>query len=148
MKALVQRVKRAEVYADGELTGKIGAGLIVYCGFCAQDDFVVLEWVADKIINLRIFPDSAGKMNLSVKEIGGSLLVISNFSLYGNCERGRRPDFSHSAPREHSEPLYNAFLDTLKRKIDTQSGIFGASMIVNSVGDGPINVMVEKHKKE
>lgn len=148
MRALVQRVKSAEVYADGSLTGKIGAGLIVYCGFCNSDNTGVLQWVADKIISLRIFPDSGDKMNLSVKDIGGSLLVISNFTLYGNCERGRRPDFSHSAAKEISEPLYNEFLHTLKQKIDTQSGIFAASMQVNSVGDGPINVIIEKHKKE
>ncbi len=148
MKALVQRVRSADVYADGVLTGSIGAGLVVYCGFCAEDDLSILEWVADKIINLRIFSDSQDKMNLSVKEIGGSLLVISNFSLYGNCSRGRRPDFSHSAPKEISEPLYNTFLALLKRSIDTQSGVFASSMIVNSVGDGPINVLIEKHKKE
>jgi D-tyrosyl-tRNA(Tyr) deacylase len=148
MRVFLQRVKSAKVYADGALSGGIGAGLIAYCGFCAGDDTSVLEWVANKIVELRIFTDAQGKMNLSVKDIGGSLLVISNFSLYGNTARGRRPDFSQSAPKEISEPLYNAFLDILSKKIDTQSGIFAANMQVESIGDGPINIMVEKHKKE
>ena len=144
MRAFVQRVKHAQVEVDKKIVGKIDKGLIVYCAFCESDNSSILEWVAAKIVNLRIFKDEQDKMNNSVLDEKGSLLVISNFSLYGNTTHGRRPDFSHSAKKEISEPLYNEFLAILKAKIDTQSGIFAANMQVTALNDGPINVMVEK----
>lgn len=144
MRAFLQRVKSASVKVSGDIVGQIEKGLIVYCGFNEKDNLENLEWVANKIVNLRIFKDENEKMNLSVLEKKGSLLVISNFSLYGNTTHGRRPDFSHSAPKEISEPLYDRFLEMLKRKINTQSGIFAADMEVTSINDGPINIMVEK----
>ena len=144
MRAFLQRVKSGSVKVSGDIVGQIEKGLIVYCGFNEKDNLENLEWVANKIVNLRIFKDENEKMNLSVLEKKGSLLVISNFSLYGNTTHGRRPDFSHSAPKEISEPLYDRFLEMLKRKINTQSGIFAADMEVTSINDGPINIMVEK----
>jgi len=147
LRAFLQRVKKASVSVDNKVVGEIDKGLIVYCAFCEKDDKSTLEWVANKIVNLRIFKDLNDKMNLSVLEEEGALLVISNFSLYGNTTHGRRPDFSFSAPREISEPLYDMFLGILKKMIKTQSGIFAADMQVNSLNDGPINIMVEKHPK-
>ena len=115
MRAVVQRVSRAAVEADGEVTGEIGRGLLVLAGFTQGDDGATLSWMAKRILGLRIFPDAEGLMNRDVAEAGGELLVVSQFTLYGDCARGRRPSFVAAAPPDEAAPLYREFVDACRR---------------------------------
>lgn len=145
MKILLQRVSEASCIVDERITGKIGKGILVYLGIGKDDSIKQIEWLADKIVNLRIFEDESGKMNLSLKDVKGEILVVSQFTLYGNCKRGRRPDFASAAKPELAKKLYEQFIDVLKEKnVNVQTGIFGAHMIIQSGNDGPINLILEK----
>ncbi len=144
MRLILQRVTRAEVRVDGITTGKIGIGLVVLVGFGQEDSPDLIPSAVKKIHELRVFSDAGGKMNLSLKDIGGSVLAISQFTLYANCARGRRPDFTHAAPPILAEELYNHFLDGLKYAgISYQTGIFGADMKLEMLNDGPITISLE-----
>ncbi len=144
MKALIQRVISASVAIDGDTVGEIGAGLCVFLGIGHDDTEKDVEWLAEKLINLRVFEDKAGKMNLSLRDVDGEMLIISQFTLYGDCRTGRRPSFDNAALPAKAEPLYEAFIESVTRKgIMTASGIFGADMKVSLLNDGPVTFMLE-----
>jgi len=144
VRAVVQRVSSARVEIDGEVAGSIGRGLLVLLGVGQGDSEKQAHWLADKIAGLRIFEDDAGKMNLSVEDAGGSALVVSQFTLYGDCRKGRRPSFAAAAPPQEADRLYQVFLNRLKeRGLPVATGVFQAMMQVHLVNDGPVTVVVE-----
>lgn len=145
MKAVIQRVNSASVTVDGSITGEIGAGILVLIGIEYGDTEDKAIWMAKKISELRIFSDPDGKMNLSVTDIGGSILAVSQFTLAGNCNKGRRPSFDTAAPPDEGKRLYEYFTQSL-RKLDltVATGIFQADMKVSLVNDGPVTFILEK----
>lgn len=145
MRIVLQRVSRARVTIDGRITGEIGRGVVLLVGFREADDEPVLRWMADRVHGLRIFPDEDGRMNRSLQEVGGSLLVVSQFTLYGDASRGRRPSFIEAARPETALPLYERFLELLRATgPPVQSGEFGAMMDVELVNDGPVTLVLER----
>jgi D-tyrosyl-tRNA(Tyr) deacylase len=145
MRALLQRVASASVVVEGQTVGAIGQGLLILLGIRCGDGRKEVSFVADKCVNLRVFEDEQGKMNRSLLDIGGAALVVSQFTLYGETRKGRRPSFVQAAPPGESEPLYGCFVDALREHgIPVQTGVFGAKMQVNLVNDGPVTVVVEK----
>ncbi|HOP33536.1 MAG TPA: D-aminoacyl-tRNA deacylase [Defluviitoga tunisiensis] len=149
MRAVVQRVKQSSVIVDDEIVAEIGKGLLVLLGISKDDGINDIKWLADKIVHLRIFEDKLGKMNKSVLEVGGELLVVSQFTLYGDCRKGRRPSFSESATPDIAQSLYNNFLSFLTENynINVKNGIFQAQMIVNIVNDGPVTLLLDSKKQ-
>ncbi len=146
MKAVVTRVSSASVTIEGKVNGQIGRGFLVLLGVGPQDDMKHAEKLADKICGLRVFEDENGKMNVSLGDAGGSLLVISNFTLYGSCVKGRRPDFFGAASPELAIPLYEGFLKRCEANgFPPQHGEFGAHMQVESVNDGPITLIIDSN---
>ncbi|MFV0437356.1 MAG: D-aminoacyl-tRNA deacylase [Desulfopila sp.] len=147
MRAVVQRAAKARVTAEGTAVGAIGSGMVVLLGIHPDDGEREIRWMADKIVNLRIFADEKGKMNRSLKETGGEMLVVSQFTLYADCRKGRRPGYSAAAPPEIAEGLYHAFVTEIKRQgIRTATGIFQASMQVALVNDGPVTLLLDSAK--
>lgn len=146
MIALVQRVREASVEVDGRVTGAIGRGLLILLGVHREDGVREVEWVARKCVNLRIFPDEEGKMNRSVIETGGEILVVSQFTLYGDTQKGNRPSFTESAQPNAAERLYEQFVQIVGRLTcrSVPTGIFGAEMQVRLQNDGPVTLIVEK----
>ena len=146
MVALVQRVSKASVVVSGETVGSIDRGLLILLGVRHDDTIHEAAWLARKCTNLRIFADENGKMNLSLKDIEGEALVVSQFTLYGDAERGNRPSFEKAAGPEKAEQLYQSFVDLLDEHlgIKVQTGVFGAMMDVHLVNDGPVTLWVEK----
>ncbi|MBN1435027.1 D-tyrosyl-tRNA(Tyr) deacylase, partial [Candidatus Fermentibacterales bacterium] len=139
MKALLQRVSRASVSTGGQVVDSIGRGLLVLAGFRAQDTRADLEWMASKILNLRVFPDDAGEMNVCLGDVRGELLVVSQFTLHADTRKGRRPSFVRAAPPEQAETLFALFVEMLRSSgTRTGSGVFGAMMDVELVNDGPV----------
>ncbi len=144
MRALIQRVSQASVEIEGKIIGEIGAGILVLLGVAPEDSASDTERLAEKIINYRIFPDTLKPMNTSLRDIGGELLVVSQFTLCADTKKGLRPGFSSAASPEVAEPLYNDFIDYCRRKIDrVETGIFGADMQVALVNDGPVTFLLE-----
>jgi len=144
MRALLQRVSRASVVVDGETVGAIDRGLLVLLGITHDDAPEQAKWLAEKVAALRIFADAEGKMNRDVSEAGGAVLVVSQFTLYGDARKGRRPSFVAAAAPEKAVPLYEAFINALRALgIPTASGRFGAMMQVELVNDGPVTLMVD-----
>jgi D-tyrosyl-tRNA(Tyr) deacylase len=144
MRAVVQRVSRAGVTVDGEVVGSVGRGLLVLLGVGPADTEDGARWLADKVVGLRIFPDDQGKMNRDVSETGGGVLVVSQFTLYGDCRKGRRPSFVGAAPPELAEPLYEAFVAAVRAQgVPAATGRFGAMMQVELVNDGPVTLLVD-----
>ena len=144
MRACVQRVSRARVVVGEEVTGEITNGLLVLLGVAADDTHAELAWLADKIVGLRIFDDSEGKMNLSLAEVGGGMLVVSQFTLYGDCRKGRRPSFIDAAPPEMAEAMYQRFVDHVASKgIPTATGRFRTMMSVELANDGPVTIWID-----
>jgi D-tyrosyl-tRNA(Tyr) deacylase len=144
MRAVLQRVRRARVVIDDEVAGAIEVGLLVLLGIAPDDASTQVEWLADKIVGLRIFNDAAGKMNLSLQDVGGSLLIVSQFTLFGDARKGRRPSFIGAAPPEIAIPLYESFLDAVRAHgVPVASGRFGADMQVELVNDGPVTLILE-----
>jgi D-tyrosyl-tRNA(Tyr) deacylase len=144
MRAVLQRVSRARVTVGTEVTGEIAAGWLVLLGIAASDSRRQIDWLADKVVNLRAFRDEAGKMNRSVQDTGGSVLVVSQFTLYGDCQKGRRPGFTAAAPPAVAEPLYQQFVDALRlRGVPVATGRFGADMQVELVNDGPVTFVID-----
>jgi len=147
---LVQRVSRAEVRvreadARTRVSGTIGRGLLALVGFASGDGEAQVQWMAEKLVGLRIFPDAEDKMNLSVADVGGALLVVSQFTLYGDASRGRRPSFVAAAPPETAVPLYERFVAVLKdHGVSVETGEFGAMMEVELVNDGPVTLWLER----
>jgi D-tyrosyl-tRNA(Tyr) deacylase len=144
MRAVVQRVTRAIVEVEGAVAGEIGAGLLVLLGVAKPDIAADAEFLAEKIAGLRIFADDAGKMNRSLIEAGGAILAVSQFTLYGDCRKGRRPSFDLAAPAEQARALYEQFVAALRRAgVRVETGIFQAHMAVSLVNDGPVTLIVE-----
>ncbi len=146
MRVVLQRVSQASVSISGEQVGKIGGGLVLLVGFTDGDHEDTLRWMADKILGLRVFSDEEGKMNLSIEEVEGDLLVVSQFTLYGDTRKGRRPSFIHAAPPEVAIPLYERFIGVLEGGAPgrVESGEFGAMMDVELVNTGPVTLVLER----
>ncbi len=145
MKAVVQRVSRASCRVDGEVTGEIGRGFLVLLGVWAGDTDDDCRWLAEKVAGLRVFEDAAGKLNLSLPEVSGAVLAVSNFTIAGNCTKGNRPSFIAAERPERANELFELFKETLRaRGLPVQSGIFGADMKVELVNDGPVTLIVER----
>lgn len=142
MRALVQRVSEASVLVDGVVTGLIGRGLLVFLGVHRNDTELQTEQVAGKVLRLRIFPDDEGKMNRSLTDVSGQLLVISQFTLYGETRKGNRPSYSEAAPPETARPLYDHFINVcLQACVRVETGVFQAHMDVRLINDGPVTLM-------
>lgn len=147
MRVVLQRVSRARVTVGGRVTGEVSAGLLLLVGFVASDTDETLGWMAEKVVGLRVFADAGGKMNLSVEEAGGELLVVSQFTLYGDTRKGRRPSFVDAAPPAVAIPLYERFVTLLSERLPrrrVQTGEFGAMMEVELVNDGPVTLILER----
>jgi len=144
MKLVIQRVKEARVMVDGATTGAIGAGLLVFIGIGRSDTPEDADYLLEKLLGLRIFSDQMGKMNRNIAEAGGSLLVVSQFTLYGDCRRGRRPSFDGAAPPEQAVALYGYFVEQARRgPVPVQTGVFQAAMEVHLVNDGPVTILID-----
>ncbi|WP_313757113.1 D-aminoacyl-tRNA deacylase [Tissierella sp.] len=147
MRAVVQRVSEAAVKVDNKVVGEIGKGLLVFLGIGEGDTEKDLEYLVDKVLGLRIFQDENDKMNLSLLDINGELLVISQFTLYGDVRKGKRPSFTDSAHPDIAERMYLEFIDKCKTKeIKTEKGIFGADMKVSLINDGPVTILLDSKK--
>lgn len=144
MRCVVQRVRSASVTVNEKVVGSIGQGLLVLCGFLESDTPQKIDWVANRIANLRIFNDQNDKLNLSVKDVEGEVLIISNFTLYGDCTNGCRPNFSLAAKGEISEPLYNYFVKKVSEQVSVQTGKFGEHMELMLDFNGPITVVIDR----
>lgn len=148
MRAVVQRVKSASVTVDGKRVSEIGAGVLIFLGVAHEDTTTELEYIANKVANLRIFEDAAGKMNCSLLETGGAALVVSQFTLYGDCRKGRRPSFINAARPEVANALYEQFITALeKHNVPTQGGTFQAMMDVQLINDGPVTILLDSAKQ-
>ncbi len=144
MRFLIQRVTRASVAVQGKLEGEIGAGLVVLIGISALDQTADADYLAEKLVNLRVFSDSAGRMNHSALDIGAELLLISQFTLYGDCRKGRRPSFAAAAPAERARELYDYVVAKIRDNgLVAKSGVFQAHMDVELVNHGPVTLMLE-----
>ncbi|MCE5339547.1 MAG: D-tyrosyl-tRNA(Tyr) deacylase [Planctomycetaceae bacterium] len=147
MRAVVQRVKKASVTVDSRIVGQINAGLLVYLGVGKGDDESDAVFIADKLVNLRIFKDGNQKMNLNVKDAAGEILIVSNFTLYGDCRKGRRPGFDLAAEPAIAEKLYERVCELIKAEgLNVQKGIFAADMDVTASNDGPINFLLDSKR--
>ena len=148
MKAVIQRVSEASVTVDGVVTGEIGPGLVILLGVTHRDETADADYLVDKIINLRIFNDAEGKMNRSLGDAGGKLLVVSQFTLYGNTRKGRRPSFIEAAAPELAEQLYEYFMrQAAARGVAVEKGIFGAMMTVKIFNDGPVTIIIDSRER-
>ena len=145
MRVVVQRVSRASVAVEGNVIGSIGAGYVLLVGFTHGDGADQVKWMADKIVGLRLFADAEGKMNLDLADAGGALLVVSQFTLYGNARKGRRPSFIDAAAPDEATALYERFIDELRALGATvETGSFGAMMDVELVNDGPVTLILDR----
>lgn len=147
MRAVVQRVITGRVVVAGKTVGQIGKGFVVLLGVGNDDGKEDVEYMAEKICNLRVFEDGEGKMNLSIQEVGGELLVVSQFTLYGDCRKGRRPSFTEAAPPQKADELYRDFVDyCISKGIRTETGVFQAHMEVRLTNDGPVTLLLDSNK--
>ncbi len=144
MRAVLQRVTNGSVDVQGSTVGSIQKGLVVLLGVSKLDTAAEADYLVDKLLGLRIFPDAEGKMNRSVVEVGGALLVVSQFTLYGDCRKGRRPSFDDAAPPEQAKLLYEYFVERARqRNLQVETGVFQASMVVHIVNDGPVTFVID-----
>lgn len=147
MRALIQRVKSASVTVDGSIIGQIEQGLLALFGMQKEDHAGLLPWFVEKLVHLRIFKDDAGKMNRSIQDVDGGILVVSQFTLYGDCRTGRRPSFIQTLSPDQAKPLYDQFVVELRKKMGdakVQTGEFGAEMQVELINDGPVTFLLEQ----
>jgi len=148
MRAVIQRVSEASVFVGGSTTGSIRTGLLVLLGVARDDTAADADYLVDKVLGLRIFPDEAGKMNLNVEQANGALLIVSQFTLYGDCRKGRRPSFDRAAPPELAQSLYQYFVQTAKRgPVTVETGIFQASMEVRLLNQGPVTIVIDSEER-
>ena len=144
MKIIIQRVNFAEIFVNNKFKGKIQKGIVAYIGVTNGDSVKDIDFCIDKLINLRIFDDESGKLNLSVKDINGNLLIVSNFTIYGNTKKGRRPSYTDSAPASEAYEIYNLFVKKLEQTgIRFETGEFGQYMRIISENDGPVNLIID-----
>jgi D-aminoacyl-tRNA deacylase len=144
MRAVVQRVLRAAVTVDRRTAGKIGSGMLVLLAAARDDGPEQIRWMSEKLVGLRIFSDDDGKMNLSLSQVGGEMLIVSQFTLYGDCRKGKRPSYAGAAPPQEAETVYRDFIDAVRRMgIPVAEGVFGAMMEVELVNDGPVTLIVD-----
>lgn len=150
MRVLIQRVKRASVTIDGMLKSSIEKGLLIFVGICDEDNSEDIQWLVKKIVNLRIFDDENGVMNLSVTDTGGDILAVSQFTLMASTKKGNRPSYIKAAAPEISVPLYETFCSELERAINKaiKTGVFGADMKVELINDGPVTIFIDSKNKE
>lgn len=148
MRAVIQRVTNASVAIDGKLHSEIGTGLLVLLGIENEDKTEDADWLAAKIIQMRIFSDADGKMNLSLGDIKGKVLIVSQFTLHALVKKGNRPSFIKAARPETAIPLYAYFCDELKRNVEVKTGVFGADMQVSLINDGPVTIIIDSKNKE
>lgn len=150
MRVVLQRVREASVLVDGEIIGKIGHGLLVLAGFEDADSVGDLDWMAGKIVRMRLFPDDAGVMNRNVEEAGGEILAVSQFTLYASVKKGNRPSWSRAARGEVSQPMFQSFVARLAQELGrpVATGVFGADMEVSLVNNGPVTVVVDSRSPE
>lgn len=144
MKVVVQRVRNADVKVDGNIVGRIDKGLLLLVGFTEGDNLEKINYMVNKVINLRVFDDNNGVMNLSVQDVKGSILSVSQFTLYGDASKGNRPSYIKALKGEEASKLYKEFNNRLNSIIHTEEGVFGADMEVNLLNDGPITIIIEK----
>lgn len=145
MRIVVQRVREAQVKVDGEIVGKIGRGLLLLVGFGRGDGGEQISWLADKVLNLRVFGDEQGRMDRSLRDIGGEVLAVPQFTLYGDVRKGRRPSFDRAAPPEQAEPLFRQFAEKLEQSgLRVERGSFRAYMSVELTNDGPVTLVLER----
>ena len=148
MRLVVQRVKEAQVKVGPEIVGQIGPGLLVFLAVGKEDQEADIDYLVEKLLHLRIFPDSGSKFNLSLQDIHGALLVVSQFTLWGDCRKGRRPSFSESAPPEIAEPLYHRFIERARAQgMTVASGRFQEMMEVRLINDGPVTLLLDSKKQ-
>ena len=144
MRAVLQRVRRASVTIDQKTVGEIGNGILLLLGISERDGKEEVTYLAEKCVGLRIFEDSEGKMNRSLADVGGKMLIVSQFTLYADCKKGKRPSFTGAARPEHAIPLYESFIETVEEKgINVQTGVFGADMLVSLENDGPVTILLD-----
>ena len=144
MRLLIQRVSQATVTVNGNNAGSIRTGLLVFLGIAKTDTNVDADYLAGKLLGLRIFPDEAGKMNRSVEEAGGALLIVSQFTLYGDCRKGHRPSFDQAAPPDLAQPLYEYFVEAARRgRVPVETGVFQAAMEVILINQGPVTILLD-----
>lgn len=150
MRVILQRVSRASVTVDKNITGEIRIGFLILLGVVPEDTKDDVDWLVNKCVNMRIFSDQDGKMNLSIKDVGGKFLVVSQFTLHASTKKGNRPSFIKAARPDHAVPMYDLFCDTLHTVsgLDVQKGIFGADMKVELLNDGPVTIIVDSKIKE
>lgn len=147
MRVVVQRVLEASVTVGGEVVGQIGTGLLIYLGVRDGDGLADADYLVDKVLGMRIFEDDNGKMNLALREVGGALLIVSQFTLYGDCRKGRRPSFSVAAPPEAANRLYQYFVDRCRQqRITVETGVFREMMKIRSTNDGPVTFLLDSSK--
>ena len=150
MRLVIQRVREASVLIEGVVEGRIGAGLLVLCGIAVGDRVEDVEWLAQKVVSMRLFSDAEGKMNRSVRDVGGGVLVISQFTLHASTRKGNRPSFLGAARPEEAVPLYEGFLERVEAGLGrpVERGRFGADMQVSLVNDGPVTLCVDSRQRE
>ena len=149
MRCVIQRVSRAKVSIRGVLSGEIGKGLVVLVGMKSGDDYAAINYIIDKIINMRVFEDDGGKMNLSVNDCGGSILIVPNFTLYGDARKGRRPSYADGAPSEEARVIFDMFYHKFKEyynKENLASGVFQEDMELELINDGPVTILLDSEK--
>ena len=148
MRLVIQRVREARVTVNHVVAGSIGTGLLVFLGVSRTDTVEDSDYLTGKLPGLRIFPDEDGKMNRNVQEAGGSLLIVSQFTLYGDCRKGRRPSFDQAAPPDQAQDLYNYFVESAKRgPVAVETGVFQATMQVHIVNDGPVTILIDSAER-
>ena len=148
MRVLIQRVSEATVTVSGAVAGSIRTGLVVLVGVSRTDTEADADYLSDKILGLRIFQDDSGKMNVNIADAGGSLLVVSQFTLYASCRKGRRPSFDEAAPPEQAQALYNYFVDQLRHgPVPVETGVFQATMQVHLVNQGPVTILIDSAER-
>ena len=143
MRLLIQRVREARVVVEGKTVGSIQKGALVLFGVHQNDTAAQIPWLANKLVNLRMFMDEQDKMNLSLLDVKGSCLIVSQFTLYADCTEGRRPSFSQAAPPPIAQPLYETFVSEVKKSLLVETGIFGAEMQVHLINDGPVTLLID-----
>jgi D-tyrosyl-tRNA(Tyr) deacylase len=147
MKLIIQRVSKSSVSVDNKIVGKINNGLNILVGFTLNDNELIVDKIIDKILKLRIFDDNNNKINLSLKDVGGEILLISQFTLYADTRNGNRPSFTQAAKPEVAKKLYDYMLFKLSSSVKTNSGVFGANMIVEIINDGPLTIIIDSDEK-